>query len=59
MGIVCQNRAKYGHLGIIGARFGHKDPRRRMNFLRRNAKWADADIYSAAYASYNLLKENE
>jgi len=23
MGIVCQNRAKYGHLGIIGARFGH------------------------------------
>jgi len=22
MGIVCQNRAKYGHLGIIGAIFG-------------------------------------
>jgi len=23
MGIVCQNRAEFGHLGIIGAIFGH------------------------------------
>jgi len=33
----------------------HGDTKRRIIFLRRNAKWADADIYSAAYASYYLL----
>jgi len=33
----------------------HGDTRRRINFLIRNQRWADSDIYSAAYASYNLL----
>lgn len=33
----------------------HGDKKRRNNFLRRNQKWADADMYSAAYSSYNLL----
>ena len=33
----------------------HKDKKRRIIFLRRNKRWADADIYSAAYASYTLL----
>jgi len=33
----------------------HKDKRRRINFLRRNQKWADAGMYSSAYASYTLL----
>ena len=33
----------------------HGDTRRRINFLIRNQKWADADIYSSAYASYYLL----
>ena len=33
----------------------HGDTRRRINFLIRNKKWADADMYSAAYASFTLL----
>ena len=33
----------------------HKDAQRRINFLRRNAKWAESDMYSPAYASYTLL----
>ena len=33
----------------------HKDVRGRINFLRRNKRWADADIYSSAYSSYTLL----
>ena len=33
----------------------HGDTRRRINFLRRNKRWADADMYSSAYASYILL----
>ena len=49
-------KGKWFHFGSTMSDWTrHKNPRRRMNFLRRNAKWADADIYSAAYASYNLL----
>jgi len=33
----------------------HKDQQRRINFLIRNQRWAEADMYSAAYASYTLL----
>ena len=33
----------------------HKDVRRQINFLRRNKRWSDANIYSSAYASYTLL----
>ena len=33
----------------------HKDQQRRINFLIRNQRWAEADMYSAAYASYYLL----
>ena len=33
----------------------HGDTKRRDNFLRRNHKWKDADIYTPAYASYTLL----
>jgi hypothetical protein len=33
----------------------HKDQQRRINFLIRNAKWTERDMYTSAYASYNLL----
>ena len=33
----------------------HKDVRIQINFLRRNKRWSDANIYSSAYASYTLL----
>ena len=33
----------------------HKDQQGRINFLIRNQRWAEADMYSAAYASYYLL----
>ena len=33
----------------------HQDQQRRINFLIRNQRWAEADMYSAAYASYTLL----
>ena len=33
----------------------HKDLQRRLKFKTRNRRWADADIYSSAYASYTLL----
>jgi hypothetical protein len=31
------------------------DTKKQINFLRRNKPWADADIYTLAYASYYLL----
>ena len=47
---------KYIHFGSTMEDYTkHEDKKRRLNFLRRNAKWADADIYSAAYASFTLL----
>ena len=33
----------------------HKDQQRRIHFFIRNQRWAEADMYSAAYSSYNLL----
>ena len=33
----------------------HGDTKRQISFLKRNKRWADADIYSSAYASYYLL----
>ena len=33
----------------------HRDLQRQIIFLRRNKRWADADIYTPAYASYYLL----
>jgi IS4 transposase len=33
----------------------HKDDIRKNAFLKRNAKWANADKFSPAYLSYNLL----
>jgi hypothetical protein len=33
----------------------HQDQQRRINFLIRNQRWAEADMYTSAYASYYLL----
>ena len=33
----------------------HRNLQRRTNFLRRNKKWAESDIYTPAYSSYTLL----
>jgi hypothetical protein len=33
----------------------HGDIQRRINFLRRNQKWADANMYTPAFSSYYLL----
>ena len=33
----------------------HGNTQRRTNFLRRNKKWAESDIYTPAYASYTLF----
>ena len=33
----------------------HKDDKRRENFRKRNAKWANAPKWSAAWLAYNLL----
>jgi hypothetical protein len=33
----------------------HGDKQRQIIFLKRNKRWADADIYTPAYASYYLL----
>jgi hypothetical protein len=34
---------------------GHKDPVRRANFQRRNAKWKTAPKWSPSWLSYHLL----
>ena len=33
----------------------HLDEKRRLNFLKRNHKWKDAKMYSAAHLSYYLM----
>jgi hypothetical protein len=49
-------KGKWFHFGSTMSDYTkHKDKKRRLNFLIRNAKWADAAIYSAAYASFTLL----
>ena len=47
---------KYIHFGSTMEDYTkHQDQQRRINFLIRNAKWTERDIYTPAYASYNLL----
>jgi hypothetical protein len=47
---------KYFHFGSNMQDYTHHlDDKRRNNFLLRNARWKDNNIYSAAYASYHLL----
>ena len=33
----------------------HKDEKRRSNFLKRNARWRDLNMFSPAYLLYKLL----
>ena len=51
------NTKKWIHFGDL--RYSdytkHNDPERRTNFRLRNAKWADASMYSPAYMSFWLL----
>ena len=47
---------KYIHFGSTMEDYTkHQDQQGRINFLIRNQRWAEADMYSAAYASYYLL----
>ena len=49
------NIKKWFHFGSTMEDYTfHKDLQRRLKFKTRNRRWADADIYSSAYASYNL-----
>jgi len=49
-------KGKWFHFGSTMSDYTkHKDKKRRLNFLRRNKRWSDAAIYSAAYASFTLL----
>ena len=49
-------KGKWFHFGSTMEDYTkHKDQQRRINFLIRNQRWAEADMYSAAYASYTLL----
>ena len=50
------DKGKWFHFGSTMEDYTkHQDQQRRINFLIRNQRWAEADMYSAAYASYNLL----
>ena len=50
------DKDKWFHFGSTMTDYTrHGDKQRRINFLRRNAKWADAYMYTSAYASYALL----
>ena len=47
---------KYIHFGSTMEDYTkHQDQQRRINFLIRNQRWAEADMYTSAYASYYLL----
>ena len=47
---------KYIHFGSTMEDYTkHQDQQRRINFLIRNQRWAEADMYTPAYASYMLL----
>jgi hypothetical protein len=53
-----QNKdGKFIHFGLYPYQdfTKHKDKTRRDNFIKRNAKWANADKYTPAYMSYYLL----
>ena len=50
------DKEKWFHFGSTMEDYTfHRNLQRRTNFLRRNKRWADADIYSSAYSSYTLL----
>jgi len=48
---------KWVHFGQMGYEdyTKHNDNVRRDNFLKRNKKWNNNDIYSPSFLSYNLL----
>jgi len=49
-------KSKWFHFGSTMTDWTrHGDIQRRMNFLRRNQKWSESDMYTPSYASYNLL----
>ena len=50
------NIKKWFHFGSTMEDYTrHGDTKRQINFFKRNKRWADADIYTAAYSSYTLL----
>lgn len=55
--MVISPEGKKVHFGQAGYQdfHNHKDPKRRANFKSRNAKWADADKWTPAHLSYNVL----
>jgi len=50
------DKGKWFHFGSTMEDYTrHGDTKRQIIFLKRNKRWADADIYTAAYSSYTLL----
>jgi len=49
-------KQKWFHFGSTMSDWTRRgDMQRRINFLIRNQRWAEAKMYSPAYSSYNLL----
>jgi hypothetical protein len=47
---------KWFHFGSTMSDYTrHGDTKRQINFLRKNKRWSDADMYTPAYASNTLL----
>ena len=55
--MVYDTNKKLVHFGQMGYEdyTKHHDERRQINFKKRNHKWANRDVYSPAWLSYNLL----
>lgn len=55
--MVYDPKGKPIHFGQLGFQdyTKHKDPARRRNFLLRNQKWKNSNIWSPAWLSYHLL----
>ena len=54
--MIDNDKEKWFHFGSNMSDYTrHGDTRRRLKFKTRNRRWANADIYTAAYASYYLL----
>ena len=50
------DKGKWFHFGSTMEDYTrHGDTKRQIIFLKRNKRWADADIYISAYASYYLF----
>ena len=50
------DKEKWFHFGSTMEDYTfHRDLQRQIIFLRRNKRWAYADIYTPTYASYSLL----